>query len=394
MGSEEKKKPQNIDIVSLKKKKRRRRQMLKYGAIIAVVIIAVVIYKKKDDWFPGFDGTDATFKSVRNNELSDDNFPLSISGGIDYQVKNLNDDLAILSDAYFYIYDSDGDLCEERQHSYANAMMQTANRSALIYESGGTHLRVDTKHKKVFEKKLDNKILFARLSSNGNVAVVTSADTFVCKLIVFNDSGDEIYSRDCVERVMDIDFSPDGKGCVLATAYASNGSLQSKLLSVSFDSKEDNWESQPFDTMCLKTYYSEEGIFMLGEDSCAFCGLDGGINMTYDYPSTLVDWDRNDRGVALLFKNDAKRCGYFTTISVDKKTPNENIFDGSTAKCIRLADDNVLVMNDRGICKYGFKGSDPTEINNETAYDRFIIIDDHIFLLGYDRIDKAEYDDK
>ena len=393
MGTEENNKVKNIDIVSLKKKKRRRRQMLKYAAFLALVIIGVIIYVKKDDWFPGFDSSNAVFKSVKSNEQSDDNFPLSISGGIDYQVKDLNDDLAILSDAYFYIYSSDGELCEERQHSYANAMMQTCGKTALIYESNGDHFRIDTKRKKIYEKKLDNKILFARLSENGSVAVVTSADTFACKLMVFNDSGDEIYSRDCVERVMDVDFSTDGKGCVLATASASDGGLSSKLISVSFDSKDDNWESQTFDTLCLKVFYGKEGIFMIGEDSCAYCSTDGGVDMTYDYPSTLVDWDHNEKGAALLFRNEAKRCGYFTTISAEKKSPNENIFEGSTAKCIRITGDNIFVMNDNGICRYGFKGSDATEICNETAFDKFIVIDDCIFLLSYDRIDKREYEE-
>ena len=107
--------------------------------------------------------------------------------------------------------------------------------------------------------------------------------------------------------------------------------------------------------------------------------------------AVLFIWDFNEKGAALLFKNETKRQSYFTTISSDKKTPNEKSFDNSEVKCIKFAGNNVLVMNKDGINRYGFKGSDETNINSETSYDRFILIDDYIFLMGYDRIDRVKY---
>ena len=40
-----------------------------------------------------------------------------------------------------------------------------------------------------------------------------------------------IYSRNCVERVIDLTFNSDGTGCILATADAVNGSMNSKIIS-------------------------------------------------------------------------------------------------------------------------------------------------------------------
>ena len=270
-------------------------------------------------------------------------------------------------------------------------MMQTAEKQVLIYESGGNNFRVDSRRKNMYTKKIDNKIMFARISSNGYVAVISSSDTFVCRLTVFDSDGNEIYNRDCVERVIDIDFTDDGKGCVLATSYTSDGKFASKLISVAFDSKEDRWVSDEFAGLCIKVHSDGEGFYVIGEDKCAYYNDSGKSEMSYDYPSGLIDWDFNEKGVALLFKNETKRQSYFTTISSDKKTPNEKSFDNSEVKCIKFAGNNVLVMNKDGINRYGFKGSDETNINSETSYDRFILIDDYIFLMGYDRIDRVKY---
>ena len=207
----------DVDIVILRRRRKRRRQMAKFIAFILLASIIFGLYVKRDVWFPKLEGIGSRFQSVKSSggELSGENFPLNISGGIDYQVGNLNGYLAILSDAYIYIYTEDGELYEERQHAYANAMLQTSGKKALIYESGGNKFRIDNKRKNLYTKKMEQNIIFARISENGNVAVITTSDTYICKLTVFDDSGEEIYSRNCVERVIDLTFNEDGTGCCL-----------------------------------------------------------------------------------------------------------------------------------------------------------------------------------
>lgn len=389
------KETKDIDIVLLRKKKKRRRQRAKFIILAACIAFAITAYVKADDWFPALEGIGSKFQSVKSNEegAADGDFRLSISGGIDYQVGNLNDYLAILSDAYLYIYNQDGELYEERQHAYANAMLQTAEKKVLVYESGGNNFRVDSKRKKLYSKKLENTIMFARISENGNIAVITDSENYVCKLTVFDESGDEIYSRNCVERVVDVAFSKDGESCILSTSDALDGQLVTNLISVSFDSKEDKWKSEGFNTLCIKTYYDENGIFLIGDSRCAYYDNNGKQLMTYDYPASLVDWDYSSYGAALLFENETKRQSYVTTISSVKKEITEKKYDVTSSKCIQFVENNVLVMNKNGITRYGFKGTEPKNLTELNSYESFLVIDDYIFLMGYDRIDRIEYDE-
>ena len=383
----------DVDIVILRRRRKRRRQMAKFIAFILLASIIFGLYVKRDVWFPKLEGIGSRFQSVKSSggELSGENFPLNISGGIDYQVGNLNGYLAILSDAYIYIYTEDGELYEERQHAYANAMLQTSGKKALIYESGGNKLRIDNKRKNLYTKKMEQNIIFARISENGNVAVITTSDTYICKLTVFDDSGEEIYSRNCVERVIDLTFNEDGTGCILATSDAADGEIISKIISVSFDSKKDKWTSDALNTMCLKTYYDRNGILVLGDTKCAYYSNNGELLTSYDYPSSLVDWDYRDGKIAMLFENEIKRQNYFTTIDSEKREPNQNEFSNSSANCIRISGGQVLILSKEGIIKYDFNGEGEKNISSESAYEKFILIDNYIFLLGYDRIDRIEY---
>ena len=383
----------DVDIVILRRRRKRRRQMAKFIAFILLASIIFGLYVKRDVWFPKLEGIGSRFQSVKSSggELSGENFPLNISGGIDYQVGNLNGYLAILSDAYIYIYTEDGELYEERQHAYANAMLQTSGKKALIYESGGNKFRIDNKRKNLYTKKMEQNIIFARISENGNVAVITTSDTYICKLTVFDDSGEEIYSRNCVERVIDLTFNEDGTGCILATSDAADGEIISKIISVSFDSKKDKWTSDALNTMCLKTYYDRNGILVLGDTKCAYYSNKGELLTSYDYPSSLIDWDYRDGKIAMLFENEIKRQNYFTTIDSEKREPNQNEFSNSSANCIRISGGQVLILSKEGIIKYDFNGGGEKNISSESACEKSILIDNYIFLLGYDRIDRIEY---
>ncbi len=383
----------DVDIGLLRRRKKRRRQITKFVAFMLFIGIVVSLYAQRDVWIPRLEGIGGKFQSVKssNGELAEGNFPLSISGGIDYQTEDLNGYLAILSDAYLYIYNANGDLYEDRQHAYSNAMLQTAGKKAIIYESGGNKFRVENRSKVFYSKKLENNIIFARISDDGKVAVVTDSETYLCQLIVYDESGEEIYTRNCVERVTDIAFDDNSKGCIIATTYAENGFLCSKITSVSFGSKKDNWVSEPLDTICMKLYKNDKSIFVIGDTKCAYYSEKGELKNQFDYPSKLVDWDFSEGKAAMLFTNEAKRHSYILTVDSGSKEPNIIEFDDHSAKCVKIINGKVCVLGKDGITQYNFDGGGEKKISSEGSYEKIIYIDDYIFLLGYDRIDRIDY---
>lgn len=383
----------DIDIVFLRKRKKRRRQLVKLFAFMFFFGIVLILYVKRNTWIPELEGIGSKFQSVKSSgsKLAKGNFPLNISGGIDYQTKELNGNLAILSDAYLYIYSDDGDLYEERQHAYSNAILQTAGKKAVVYESGGTRFRVENRSKVIYTKKLEDNIIFARMNEDGITAVITDSDTYTCRMLVYDESGNEIYSRNCVERVTDLAFGNGSKNCVLATIDAVNGNICSKLVSVSLNSKKDNWSSEYLDTMCVKLYVNDNNMLLLGDTKCAYYDTNGMIESEYTYPAKLKDWDYSNGKAAVLFENEIKRYSYVAALDSQKKEPNIMEFKDNSAKCIRIIDGHICILSKDGIMQYNFNGGGDKSLSPEGAYEKMIFINDYIFLLGYDRIDRIDY---
>ena len=66
-------------------------------------------------------------------------------------------------------------------------------------------------------------------------------------------------------------------------------------------------------------------------------------------------------------------------------------FNDNSAKCIRIIDEHICVLGKDGIMQYNFSGGGDKKISSEGSYEKMISIDDYIFLLGYDRIDRIDY---
>lgn len=383
------------DIVLLRRRRIRRRRMQKGLLVLVVLLVALGLYLKRDEWFPKLEGIGSRYQTIRQNDgtLADGNFPLSVSGGIEYDTAELDGDLAILSDAYFYLYSIDGNQIESRQHAYANARMEAAGKKALIYESSGSRFRVEGTYKTVYQKDLDEQIVFARISAKGYVAVVTTSELCACVIRVYDDNGDEIYTRDCVERVIDLSFSPEGDGCTIAMLNASEGQMITTIRAFRFKETVDRWTAPPLDTLCISVYNTNDGgVFLMGDTKCAYYDSNGQLTGSYTYTGKLVDGTCRDGKAALLFENETKRQSSLVLLKRSVDEPAEISFD-TIVKSVAVQNGNAYVLTKSEILSYSFGGKPEKSVPVSDSYESFKQVDDYMFLFGYDKIDRIDYEE-
>lgn len=359
---------------------------------LMLLLLAGIIYARRDVWYPKLEGIGTRYQTIRQNDgtLAEGNFPLTVSGGIDYETADMNGSLVILSDANFYIYGLDGNLRESRQHAYANAMMEVAGKKALIYESSGNQFRVESKSKTLYTKELDEQIVFARLSSNGNVAVVTTSQLCACTIRVYDENGQEIYSRDCVDRVSDLAFNPKGNGCSIVLLTVQDGQILSTVRSFLFDSKGEQWTSEPLNTFCISLSVTDSGVFLIGDTRCAFYDNAGQQTGMYAYTGTLVGGSSENGKAALLFENETKRRSSLVLLDSVGADPRQIDFD-MVVKNVHVMDENVYVLTKVGMETYSFDGTRKSSVEVSDSYDDFLRIDKYLFLFGYDKIDRMDF---
>ncbi len=370
------------DVIQARRRLKRRKQLIAGIFILAAVMAAMLIYSKREQIFSGIEKIGTTPANL--SAETDGEFLLTISGGIDYHAELINHSLFLLCDKYLYIYNASGTLISSRQHAYSNAVMLTSQSRALTYSFGGTHFRIDTQKKMIYESQTEQPILFASLSEKGYAAVVTESEAYACRLSVFDAKGKVIYTRDCVERLTDVSFTENG--CIFSTIGAENGDLITTVQSIRFDDSGLQWTTQPLQSLCVHIYALKNGgAFVIGDTKAAYYDNTGTLVNVFDYNGTLLDYDVSGEKGAVLLKNEERRQSVLLLFSADTAAPASVTFD-KICKTVKIYDNTVCLLDAGLIRSYSFMGTELSVLEIEDAYEKILKNGKYFYLLGYDTI--------
>lgn len=382
------------DIYAARKRKKRRKVMQQGIWLLLLAVIILVLYQRRDSWIPKLETIGRRHQTrYAESGAIDGRFPIWLYGDTNCQLGTAGGDLILLTDSYVQVYEPDGTPVASRQHTYGNAMLQTAGDYAMIYESGGTHFRLETAAKVRFEKTLNDPIIFGRVSASGLTLLVTSAETCACRLIVFNEKGQQIYERGCVERLADAAFNADAGGCYAVSIYAAEGTMRSVVHSYDFQQKNDLWTSQPLDTLAISVYNTSGGdVFLLGDTMCCYLTSAGTLRSSYTYPDKFKCGVFSGETAALLLSNDEKRLESLVILNSASELPSVRVYDKDVKAIAFVPESNaVLVQQRKQLETVSYSGAvlrtDPAEDN----YDGFLRIGSYLYLRSYDHIDMTQY---
>lgn len=373
-----------VDILELRERRKRRRRLGKLLIVFAVVLLGALIYTSREKWFSKFQQMTTSYSNL--NARPDGDYMLTISGGVEYHAEFVNHDLFVLCDKYLYIYDMDGEQIDSRQHAYSNAIMKTNDSRALLYSHNGMTFRVDQTKKMLYEETLEQPIWFAVLGDDGRVAVVTESETYACCLYVYDAKGTRIYTRNCLERLVDVRFQDDG--CVFATVGAENGGIVTVLKYTEFKDSEVKWVSDAMPALCWQMHAQKDGgAFVIGDTQTAYYNNAGSLEGTYIYHGTLVDCDVSGDQAAILLKNENRRQSTLVLFNGDSQTPVTVSFD-SICKNVMIQDHTVYLLDAGTIRSYSFTGTELSALDINDDYDKILRNGKYFYLLGYDRIER------
>lgn len=382
------------DIYAMRKRRKRRKILRQSTWLLLLAVVILVLYQRRDSWMPKLDPMGVRHQSQQQGiGDADGNFPIYLYGDSVYQLAESGGHLLLLNDSYLNFYEQDGTLASVRQHTYGNAMLQTAGDYGLLYESGGTRFRLETPAKLRYEKTVSDQIIFGRVSDNGYAAIVTDAEDCSCRLFVFNSKGQQIYSRNCVERISEIAFNADSTGCYAVRIEAENGLMKSVVNAYDFSSTDTIWSSQALDILAISVYNTSEGnLFILGDNKCCFLDSAGNPLSSYAYPDELVRGCFSGNTAALLFRNDEKRTNSVVVINGPDGSPAIRSYD-KDVRDIGLMTENeaVLVQLRSGIETLSYQCNLMQTTPLSDSYDGFLRIGRDLYLKGYDQIARLEY---
>ena len=380
------------DINELKNKDKRKKRLRNFLVFIIIAVIVAVLYATYEKWNPKIRDIGEQKQTIVNDgQLADGNFPVTMNGGGSFQFQYTEKYPVVLSDAYIYFYNDDGVLLKRRQHTYSDAVLQTNGGKALIFENGGKRFSVEDEDTVIYDGVFENNIVFARISSQGYCAVVTTSQNYDCEVIVYNTEGNVIYDRKSMGKVSDISFNSDSSGCMMSYLLAENGEFVTKVQNIDFSKKEEIWNSPMFNTFGLNVFGFSDGAFVLGMDSCGYIDGNGKITSYYSYDGELAGGDSFNGQSAVIVNNYDRRKYTAVLFSGNGKEPVK-IESEQPLTDVEVVDGLAYVMNQTSLKAYDFEGNLHSTVQISDSYNEFVRSEKYIFLKGYNKIDRIDYD--
>lgn len=373
----------------MRRRKKKKRNTQKFLGFVIILTVILGLYVSRERWMPNFKIDNSGYT---DDEISGEGFPLKISNSTNYKSCSTSDGFAVLTDTRLYYYSFSGDQTDVRQHTYSNTVLKNAGNRILIYEQNGNGIRVDGKREEIYEKKTDKSIYLASVSSRGYTAVVTESDQYVCELFVFDQMGDEVYFRGCSERITDVVFRNEGKGCYFVSLDVDEGHIISKIDSVNFENSESGWTSENIETCPVSVYVSENDDIILFGDSMYTCySSDGNRIMDYQYPGVLTDASYCDSGAAMIFENKERKSA---TLSVIDDPSSGNVTEvkiQNSFRCVESYESGIFLLAEDAIEAYDYEGRVIKTAELSEPFRAFYKSGKYIFLEGHNKIERIEF---
>lgn len=159
-----------------------------------------------------------------------DGYPLTLADGQATNLYAVNGRVLVLSDTLLACYNKKGKEVYVRQHGFADPVVTSSVSRTLVYDRGGTGIKIYNDNAVLEERKLENNIMTAAVGRNGVCAFVTQADGYAAQISVVDKDFGGLYNWWSAEELISaVAVSDNGRRVAAAGLRASGGQYAATL---------------------------------------------------------------------------------------------------------------------------------------------------------------------
>lgn len=345
-----------IEFPSARERKKRRKDrltkvdMYKRICVLGLVISSILFITKNPEVLDikrTLNSLAYIFKQTDNQNKIDINNVESII--------EFDSSIAMIDNDYFKIISADGFSDLAYQIAYAKPKMVKNGHRILVYDKGGYSYSVFNKSGKIYEKKLDNQILNANISADGNVVIITNESGYRGVLIAYDKNQREIYKWATSDYyIMDADITDDN--IYVTTFYQNVQVLNSKVLKLDFGIDKIADELIFENELITDIHYLKNGRISLISSKNIYL-LDKKLKIVHQEPlySDILLFKYTKNGVLYVQKEYID--GYKNKVCfVSEKNNQEPINFIDEIKSISLNESYIAVLTKNSILIYNNRG--------------------------------------
>lgn len=281
-------------------------------------------------------------------------------------------------------------------HAFATPILRTSRDYALIFNAGGTGLRIFTHNDSVHDLALDNKIFCADISDSGSYAVVTQTDDYLSRLTVFTKDKKQKYTYAFADYYINtVSINSSGTRAIVSGVSAQKGSLVSAVYILDFNQNDYIAKYEIPDNIIYDVEIFDNGnAAAVGKKESYFFDIENNKKNIIEYDSkTLTDYEMTvNRGIAFSLAHypDGRDCDILVISPEGKKTASFST--GLKVDSVSVSNKNVAVSSNSEI--YLYKQENGATIGQKKCNQSIKKIqmsnDTVVYALGVTEIQKVE----
>ena len=292
------------------KKKNLPRRLIAAVCSAALVLGAVALVLYRDELNLDALKRYISYRSLTTSESGQaTSFPYD--GGIHNAFASLSGSLLVAGESGIRLYAPTGTLLAEETLPMSNPVVCSTGEYAVVYDAGGTALRLYNGTRQLLSEECEGAILSARLNPSGALAVTHQASGRKGSVSVYDSKQSKKMQFNFSSRfVMDALLSADGSRVGIVTlgqegasfsSYLSVYLLNNALSSGTHYDQTAEHERTLGSSVVLACKTDEGRFWMVGDNAMLTCGEDGNHLTQYDYSNRyLKEFSLDGDGFATL----------------------------------------------------------------------------------------------
>lgn len=360
---------------------RRKREAKRFGIRLLVIAAALlVIMVVAANW----SSIIAPLKDAAL-DVGEGGFPVDLPGSTDYVLEELGENFCLLTDTYFYTYNSQGAMIMNEQHGMQNPVISSSSRRALIYDRNGRDFRLYSRTGEVYSSSTDDTIDFAQIGHNERCAVVTKSTKYSNCLYVFSGEGNQIFRWLSPMFLIDrVEFSQDDNSIFVSVCGADNGELEYRILRFDLENAEGSvWQTDVGSDMVFSMECGSGGLFVVNSSGVKLLDTGTGEVAAEAGSVKTVMQIPGGRIRSVLYRDSS---GSEVLTVYDDALEAQAAVSLEDVTRVYSSVDGLYVLAGRELTKYDGTLNEVGRTELDDDYSDMIVIGTNAYLLGYNKV--------
>ena len=220
-------------------------------------------------------------------------------------VLSYRDGVAVVSPAGIKVYSPDGERLLDAQKKFSAPRAVSSAKYLVAYDFASTTFFVTNGYAVLFEGKTEYPILDAAVTDTGHFALVTSSQTHLSQVLLYDANFNLIQRFSRNSATTDVCISSNGKYVAFCGLTSKNGIAQSVVELYRIGAKEPAFCVSLTDTALALAFTDTRHVTLITPQAGYVLDLDGEEQCRLDFGgAALVSYDVNENGCAFLLNAD------------------------------------------------------------------------------------------